>query len=61
MIPYSRQSIDSSDIREINKVLKSDLITQGPKVIAFENEIAKYCGSKFAIARPACGRRKPGS
>ena len=50
MIPYSRQSIDSSDIREINKVLKSDLITQGPKVLAFENEIAKYCGSKFAIA-----------
>ena len=40
MIPYSRQTIDSSDIREINKVLKSDLITQGPKVVAFENEIA---------------------
>lgn len=31
-IPYGRQSIDSQDIKEVVSVLKSDWITQGPKV-----------------------------
>ena len=50
MIPYSRQNIDKSDIKEIVKVLRSDLITQGPKVVEFENILSKYCQSKYAIA-----------
>ena len=50
MIPYSRQCIDSSDIREVNKVLKSDFITQGPIVNQFEISVARYCNSKFAVA-----------
>jgi len=48
-IPYSRQYIDKEDIREVVKVLKSDFITQGPKIHEFENRLAEYCGSKFAI------------
>ena len=48
-IPYSRQYIDREDIREVVKVLKSDFITQGPKIHEFENRLAEYCGSKFAI------------
>ena len=50
MIPYSRQKILNEDIQEVNKVLKSDYLTQGPFVDRFENSIIKYTGAKFATA-----------
>lgn len=48
-IPYSRQCIDKDDIDAVVKVLKSDFITQGPKIPEFEKRLAEYCGAKFAI------------
>lgn len=48
-IPYGRQYIDHEDIREVAKVLKSDFITQGPKIPEFEKKLATYCGSKYAV------------
>ena len=50
MINYSKQSIDSKEIRAVSKVLKSDYLTQGPLVKKFEKEISDYCNSKHAIA-----------
>jgi len=50
MIPYSRQYIDKSDIKSIEKVLKSEFLTQGPLVKKFEKEFSKKVNSKFAIA-----------
>ena len=38
-IPYNRQYIDKSDVKSVIKVLKSDLITQGPNVELFEKAI----------------------
>lgn len=49
-IPYSHQWIDSKDIKEIVKVLRTDWITQGPKIEEFEQKLAKYCGAKYAVA-----------
>lgn len=49
-IPYGYQWIDKEDIKEVVKVLKSDWITQGPKVEKFEKAVAKYCGVKYAVA-----------
>ena len=49
-IPYARQSIDASDIRAVTRVLKSDFLTQGPEIEAFEQDFAKFCGSKYAVA-----------
>ena len=49
-IPYSRQSIDASDIRAVTQVLKSDFLTQGPEIEAFERDFAKFCGAKYAVA-----------
>ena len=49
IIPYSRQTITNKDIKEVNKVLKSDFITQGPINKKFENEISKFVKSKFCI------------
>jgi UDP-4-amino-4,6-dideoxy-N-acetyl-beta-L-altrosamine transaminase len=48
-IPYSRQIIDKDDIQEVVKVLKSDFITQGPKIPEFEKNLATYCGCKYAV------------
>ena len=50
MIPYGRQNISDDDIASVISVLKSDFLTQGNAVTAFENAIAHYCGSAHAIA-----------
>lgn len=49
-LPYGHQLIDDDDIREVVKVLKSDFITQGPKIEEFENTVARYVGAKYAVA-----------
>ena len=50
MIPYSRQNVTKEDIKEVNKVLKSKFLTQGPTVNLFEKKIAKLVNAKFGIA-----------
>ncbi len=49
-IPYGRQHITDKDIDEVIRVLKSDYLTQGPEIEAFEQAFATYVGSKFAVA-----------
>ena len=50
MIPYGRQQISDADIAAVLETLQSDFLTQGPKVPAFEQAIAKHCHAKFAVA-----------
>lgn len=50
MILYGRQWIDEEDINAVIDVLKSDWITQGPKIDEFEKALANYCGAKYAVA-----------
>lgn len=47
---YSKQSINHNDVKIVSKTLLSKFITQGPKVIEFENNIKKYVGSRYAYA-----------
>ncbi len=49
-IPYGKQSITKKDIQAVVAVLKSDFLTQGPRVAEFEEEFAKYIGAKYAVA-----------
>jgi UDP-4-amino-4,6-dideoxy-N-acetyl-beta-L-altrosamine transaminase len=49
-IPYGRQDISEDDITSIIAVLRSDFLTQGPKVPEFEKRVAEYSGAKFGIA-----------
>ena len=49
-IPYGRQNIDQKDIDAVVSTLKSDFLTQGPKVREFESEFAKYVGANYAVA-----------
>jgi len=50
IIPYGRQCVDASDIREVIRVLKSDWLTQGPKIKEFEDALCKYTGARYAVA-----------
>ncbi|HYD79816.1 MAG TPA: UDP-4-amino-4,6-dideoxy-N-acetyl-beta-L-altrosamine transaminase [Paucimonas sp.] len=50
MIPYGRQNISDEDIRAVVEVLRSDWLTQGPAVERFEQDVARYCGARHAVA-----------
>jgi UDP-4-amino-4,6-dideoxy-N-acetyl-beta-L-altrosamine transaminase len=50
MIPYGRQDISDSDIQAVIEVLKSDFLTQGPIVPAFEKAVSDYCNANHAFA-----------
>lgn len=49
MIPYGRQDINQNDIDSVVDVLKSDFLTQGSAIPAFENATYKYCGASFGV------------
>lgn len=50
MIPYGRQDINQADIDAVVAVLRSDFLTQGPLVPAFEAAVGGYCGVQHAVA-----------
>lgn len=50
MIQYAKQFIDKSDINSVIAALKSEFLTQGPRVKIFEDQIKKFTSSKYAIA-----------
>jgi dTDP-4-amino-4,6-dideoxygalactose transaminase len=45
MIPYGRHSINNDDVAAVIAALKSDWLTTGPLVEAFELELAKVAGA----------------
>jgi len=49
VIPYGRQNITQEDIDAVIATLKSDFLTQGPKIAEFEVNFAKYVGCKYAV------------
>lgn len=50
IIPYGRQNITDDDLDAVIKSLKSDFLTQGPKISEFENAFSEYIGSKYSVA-----------
>lgn len=49
-IPYGRQTITDADIDAVVAVLRSDFLTQGPAIHAFEKKFADYVGADYAVA-----------
>ena len=49
-IPYGRQNITEEDVEAVVEALKSDYLTQGPRIAEFEEEFAAYVNSKYAVA-----------
>ncbi len=49
-LPYGHQVIDEDDIQTVVDVLRSDWLTTGPNVAAFERAMAQRVGAKYAVA-----------
>ena len=49
-IPYGKQSISESDIESVARVLRSDYLTQGPAIPAFEKAVAEKSNAQYAVA-----------
>ena len=50
MIPYGKQEITDKDVRQVLEVLRSDFLTQGPKVPIFESELSDATNAKYVTA-----------
>lgn len=50
MIPYSRQTISFLDTLYVARQVKFKSLTQGFQINNFEEKVAKYVGSRFAVA-----------
>jgi UDP-4-amino-4,6-dideoxy-N-acetyl-beta-L-altrosamine transaminase len=50
VIPYSRQDVSEEDIQAVCKVLRSDFLTQGPTIDAFERAFADRHRVAHAVA-----------
>lgn len=49
-IPYGSQWIDEEDIAAVVSVLRSDFLTQGPRIQQFEKAITDYTGARYCVA-----------
>lgn len=49
-IPYGKQNITEEDIQSVERVLRSDYLTQGPEILKFQTAFSEYVNSKFSIA-----------
>jgi perosamine synthetase len=50
VIPYGHQLIDDDDIAAVVEALKSEWLTQGPRVAEFETHFADAVGASYAVA-----------
>jgi len=50
VIPYGKQDIRQEDIDAVVSALKSDYLTQGPRILEFEKAFADYTGARYAVA-----------
>ena len=49
MIPYGKQNLSQEDIDAVVEILKSDFLTQGKAVPAFEIALSNYTGAKHSV------------
>tara|TARA_B100001175_G_C19510716_1_gene643689 strand:- start:8 stop:1168 length:1161 start_codon:yes stop_codon:yes gene_type:complete len=49
MINYGKHFINKDDIKSVLNVLKSNFLTQGPKIQEFENALKYYFGARYVL------------
>lgn len=49
-LPYGHQKVEEEDIQAVVEVLRSDWLTTGPRVAAFEEAVASDVGARYAVA-----------
>jgi perosamine synthetase len=50
VLPYGRQVIEDDDVQAVVEVLRSEWLTTGPRVGAFEEAFAAFTGAREAVA-----------
>nr|MCU0479510.1 DegT/DnrJ/EryC1/StrS family aminotransferase [Chloroflexota bacterium] len=50
LLPYARQDISDDDVAAVAAALRSDWLTTGPRVPAFEEALAAATGARHAVA-----------
>jgi len=50
LLPYARQVIDDTDVAAVTEALRSDWLTTGPRVPAFERALEAATGARHAVA-----------
>lgn len=53
-VPLMRPWLGEEEIEAVAEVMRSGWISQGPKVIEFEEMVADFVGAKYAVATNAC-------
>jgi dTDP-4-amino-4,6-dideoxygalactose transaminase len=53
-IPFSQPMFGKAEINEVAKAMESGWVTLGPKTKDFEEQFAKYVGSKYAVGVTSC-------
>ncbi|GLS03842.1 UDP-4-amino-4,6-dideoxy-N-acetyl-beta-L-altrosami ne transaminase [Chitiniphilus shinanonensis] len=48
-IPYGRQWLDQDDERAVLDTLRSDYLTQGPRIAEFEQALCDYTGARYCV------------
>lgn len=48
-LPYCRHVIEDDDVAAVTAALRGDMLTTGPAVAAFENELARTVGARHAV------------
>ena len=49
LLGYGRQSVGEDDIQAVVDVLRSDMLTTGPQVEAFESALAETAGAQYVV------------
>jgi len=49
-LAYARQRVNDADVQAVIKVLRSDWLTTGPEVAAFEEAFAERVGARYAVS-----------
>ncbi len=49
-LPYARQLVEEDDIAAVAEALRSDYLTTGPRISAFEAALSRTVGAEWAVA-----------
>ena len=53
-LPFCPPCVGEEEVKEVSDAIRSGWLSMGPRVAKFEEEFAKYCGVKHAVAVNSC-------